>query len=153
MLLYSTNFIANQLSLALGAELHAKPGTFQGFDKVAATRMATISGADTAVVREGAGLSRDNRLTTRQLIAVLDRLQPWPKLLPPYRDNVFAKTGSLEGVSSLAGIITPDQPPNSGKPVGSWRFAIILNDPTILNAELRDAVLDELQGLVNRSER
>ena len=150
MLLYSTNFIANQLSLALSAELHAKPGTFRGFDQVAATQMKAIPDWDTAVVKDGAGLSRDNRITTRQLIAVLNRLQPWHALLPQYRDNVFAKTGSLEGVSSLAGIIHPDAPSSAGQAGGGWRFALILNDPKISDAKLRDAVLDELQRVVNQ---
>ena len=153
MLLYSTNFIANQLSLALGAELHTKPGTFQSFEKVAASQLKSIPNWGKAVVREGAGLSRDNRLSTRQLIAVIDRLQPWYDLLPEYRENVFAKTGSLDGVSSLAGIIKPDVPSNSGEFAGSWRFALILNDRAVVNSKQRDAVLDELQRVVNEGER
>jgi len=150
MLLYSTNFIANQLSLALGAELHASPGTFQGFERVAANQLKTTPDWDTAVIKEGAGLSRDNRITTRQLVAVLDRLQPWHELLPQYRDNVFAKTGSLKGVSSLAGIIRPELSSGSANSNGNWRFALILNDPNVINSERRDAVLDELQRIVNR---
>ena len=84
---------------------------------------------------------------------MIDRLQPWYDLLPEYRENVFAKTGSLDGVSSLAGIIKPDVSSNSGGFSGSWRFALILNDSAVVNAKQRDAVLDELQRVVNEGGR
>lgn len=59
----------------------------------------------TFYIEDGAGLSRNNRLAPSQLIDVLQAFKPWIKLLPEVENSVFAKSGTLIGVSTLAGYI------------------------------------------------
>ena len=58
---------------------------------------------------EGAGLSRKNRLTARQINDLLTRLGNNKELLKSYpvkEGQVWAKTGTLAGVRSFAGFIS-----------------------------------------------
>ncbi len=105
MLKYSNNFIANQLFLLLGAERDGPPATL---DKARQAAKAFVRNEfdwrDYRIV-EGAGLSRRNRLSVRQLVAVLQRMQSYARLLPKRGDGIRAKTGTLTGVSGYAGYI------------------------------------------------
>ena len=78
------------------------------------------------VIRDGSGLSRENRLTAHGLVSVLRHLEsrPWKQVIidalpvagrdgtlarrfrdSPVRDRVRAKTGHIEGVSGLTGFL------------------------------------------------
>ena len=64
-----------------------------------------------------------------------------------------AKTGSLVGVSSLAGRIEDLQSLESGD-ARIWRFAILLNGDQVDHSGQRDAVLQELlQQIVSHTSR
>jgi D-alanyl-D-alanine carboxypeptidase/D-alanyl-D-alanine-endopeptidase (penicillin-binding protein 4) len=122
MMKYSTNFVANQLVLKLGAEYHGAPASS---DKVALTlneQLATAFSWESFLLEEGAGLSRNNRLSPAQLVDVLGRFRTWKHLLPEIEPGIHAKSGSLIGVSALAGYI---------KKQDEWRpFAVIINQKT-----------------------
>ena len=122
MMRYSTNFVANQLVLKLGAEVHGAPASS---DKVALTlneQLSTEFGWKSFLLEEGAGLSRANRLSPAQLVDVLERFRVWKHLLPEIEPGIHAKSGSLIGVSALAGYI---------KKQDEWRpFAVIINQKT-----------------------
>jgi D-alanyl-D-alanine carboxypeptidase/D-alanyl-D-alanine-endopeptidase (penicillin-binding protein 4) len=122
MMKYSTNFIANQLVLKLGAEVHGAPASS---DKVTLTlkeQLSTGFGWKSFFLEDGAGLSRTNRLSPTQLVDVLGRFRTWKHLLPEIEPRIYAKSGSLIGVSALAGYI---------KKKGEWRpFAVIINQKT-----------------------
>ncbi len=103
MMKYSTNFIANQLALNLAHEWQGQP---VGVAQVAAMfqhRLVSMFGWKYFVIEEGAGLSRNNRLSPEQLIDVLKAFQPWQSLLLEVTPGVYAKSGTLLGVSTLAG--------------------------------------------------
>ena len=105
MMKYSTNFVANQLALNLSQSVLGGQGSAQ---KVALTyrqELLALFDWQGFNVEEGAGLSRKNRLTPEQLIDVLNVFKPWRHLLPEIEQGVFAKSGSLIGVSTLAGYI------------------------------------------------
>jgi D-alanyl-D-alanine carboxypeptidase/D-alanyl-D-alanine-endopeptidase (penicillin-binding protein 4) len=122
MMKYSTNFVANQLVLKLGAEYQGAPASS---DKVALTlneQLSTAFGWKSFLLEEGAGLSRANRLSPAQLVDVLERFTNWKHLLPEIEPRVYAKSGSLIGVSALAGYINKQD---------EWRpFAVIINQKT-----------------------
>ena len=131
MLKYSNNFIANQLFLLLGAEREGPPATLAKARRAAEAFVRNeFDWRDYRIV-EGAGLSRRNRLSVRQLVAVLQRLQGYARLLPKRGDGIRAKTGTLTGVSSYAGYI------------GDGRrrkiFALIINQPVPYDLRFRVA--------------
>jgi D-alanyl-D-alanine carboxypeptidase/D-alanyl-D-alanine-endopeptidase (penicillin-binding protein 4) len=105
MMRYSTNFIANQLALILSAELYGPPATEQKVAQMFAHQLAHYFDWQGARIEEGAGLSRANRLSPVQLAELLERFRPWKHLLPEVVTQVYAKSGSLMGVSTLAGYI------------------------------------------------
>jgi len=122
MMKYSTNFIANQLVLKLGAEYHGNPASS---DKVTLTlkeQLSTEFGWKLFFLEDGAGLSRINKLSPAQLVDVLGRFRTWKHLLPEIEPRIHAKSGSLIGISALAGYI---------KKKDEWRpFAVIINEKT-----------------------
>lgn len=105
MMKYSTNFIANQLALSLSAELYGPPATANKVKRLFAEQLKAHFDWQDAYIEEGAGLSRNNRLTPLQLAELLEAFRPWQALLPEVEAGVFAKSGSLLGVSTLAGYI------------------------------------------------
>jgi D-alanyl-D-alanine carboxypeptidase/D-alanyl-D-alanine-endopeptidase (penicillin-binding protein 4) len=131
---YSNNFIANQLFLACGIHTSGLPATWeksrQTFKKYAATPLGLAK--DSLVMMEGAGLSRQNRISPAAFIQILKRFKPFAALLSP-RDSIPLKSGTLTGVYCFAGylpkgeILTP--------------FAILLNQPE----NNRNLLLKELQ--------
>lgn len=109
MMLYSTNFVANQLALSLSAELIAGSADEHAVAQMYQQTLRNVFGWTDFHIEEGAGLSRRNRLSPRQLIDVLNAFKPWRHLLPEVEQNVFAKSGTLLGVSTLAGYIHTDK--------------------------------------------
>jgi len=122
MMKYSTNFVANQLVLKLAAEKQGAPASS---DKVTLTLKQQLSagfGWKSFYLEDGAGLSRANRLSPVQLVDVLGRFRTWKHLLPEIEPGIYAKSGSLIGVSALAGYV---------KKQHEWRpFAVIINQKT-----------------------
>lgn len=121
LLEYSTNFMANQIFLVMGAEKFGAPATVEKGRKALTEFLGQKVGWKNFTVAEGAGLSRQNSVTPRQMIALLRYFEPYKNLLP-VEENLFrAKTGTLTGVNTLAGYF--DLP--NGK---AARFAILVND-------------------------
>ena len=122
----SQNFYAESLLKALGAE-RCGAGTWAG----GLEAVAQFLEGDVGIPRgsyhmaDGSGMSRGNRFSATQLVALLRHMyyhrwgraflqslpysgEPglsWERRLAqaPYRDNVYAKTGTLTGVSTLSG--------------------------------------------------
>ncbi len=129
MLLKSDNLIADSLFKQLGKSYFNAQGSFTN-GAAAMQRILTELGVDlsnTNIV-DGSGLSRYNLLNAQQLAAVLalihkdSRFSPLITSLPqagisgtlryrmgynkpPLKQQIFAKTGSMQGVSNLAGFI------------------------------------------------
>ncbi|CAG7857691.1 serine-type D-Ala-D-Ala carboxypeptidase/endopeptidase (penicillin-binding protein 4) [biofilm metagenome] len=120
MLKYSTNFIANQLILMLSAEAYRNPANGSDVQRYMEDTLSRHFGWRNFSLADGAGLSRTNRLSPQQLTELLQALRPWKHLLPEIEPGIYAKTGTLSGVSSLAGYLVKG---------GEWQpFAVVMNE-------------------------
>jgi len=139
LLLYSNNFIANQIFLTAGAKLYGYPATWEKGRKAMAAFIDKDKLLANAAIKlaEGSGLSRNNRLTARAMLHILDRFKPYARLLPE-GNGVRIKSGTLTGVYSYAGYFR-----ENGNPDG---FVIILNQPV----NNRDEILQILQKIYNK---
>ena len=131
MLEYSNNFIANQLFMLLGDDGSGAPLTMaHARQRVRGWAEKTFGWTDFRI-DEGAGLSRDNRLSARQLVTVVKAFAPYRDLLPAEGSDIRAKTGTLSGVSCYAGFVRRD---------GDWvPFGLMINQPASWDLRLRVA--------------
>ena len=134
MLEFSNNFIANQLFLALGADIYDSPADTNKSQDVVKEYIKNYFNWTDHIVIEGAGLSRQNRLSAQQLIDVLNKFKPYRHLLPSQTDDIFAKSGTLNNVSTYAGYINRND---------YWTpFAIMINQQ--VSFRFREEVAAEL---------
>jgi D-alanyl-D-alanine carboxypeptidase/D-alanyl-D-alanine-endopeptidase (penicillin-binding protein 4) len=84
-------------------------------------------------IEDGAGLSRGNRISGRQMLDVLRAMAPYRQLLDQQDNdaNVRAKTGTLRGVSTYAGYVRRG---NAWVP-----FSLMINEPVDYGLRLRVA--------------
>lgn len=120
MLEYSTNFIANQLILILSAETYRAPANPSDVQRYMEDTLARHFHWQNFTLKDGAGLSRQNRLSPAQLVQLLQAFRPWKHLMPEIEPGVYAKSGTLNNVSTLAGYIVKD---NAWEP-----FALMMNE-------------------------
>ncbi len=135
MLEFSNNFIANQLFLALGAEVYNAPADTHKSQKVVNEYIKNNFDWANHIIIEGAGLSRNNRMSAQHLIDVLTKFKTYRHLMPTQTDDIFAKTGTLSDVSTYAGYISRS---NDWVP-----FAIMINQK--VNFHFRKEIALELQ--------
>jgi len=131
---YSSNFVANLIYLACGAKRFGYPATWEKAERAVGQELAGQLGKATAaaiVQVDGAGLSRNNRVTVRAMLQLLTRFRPHLDLLNQ-ETGVAVKTGTLTGVYNLAGYLPDGQ-----------SFVILLNQP----GNRRDDILARLLRL------
>jgi D-alanyl-D-alanine carboxypeptidase/D-alanyl-D-alanine-endopeptidase (penicillin-binding protein 4) len=104
MLEFSSNFIANQITIALGARVHCPPGTLSKGVRVVNDYAGKELDLKNITVVEGSGISRKNRISALDMLTILKRFEPYRQILMK-KDNVFFKTGSLKGIRTQAGYI------------------------------------------------
>ncbi len=136
LLEYSNNFMANQLLLAVGASVHGPPATIEkGVRALRAYAQKQLGLEDLQVV-EGSGISRQNRLSAQTFARVLEDFAPYHDLLPR-NGRVYAKTGTLHGIRTLAGYINSQEKE-------LYRFVIFLNTA----GRKTEPVLSEINAMV-----
>ena len=120
MLKYSTNFVANQLILMLSAENYKRPANATDVQRYMEETLSRRFSWKNFSLADGAGLSRHNRLSPQQLTELLQALRDWKHLLPEIEPGIYAKSGTLNGVSALAGYLVKR---------GEWQpFAVVMNE-------------------------
>jgi serine-type D-Ala-D-Ala carboxypeptidase/endopeptidase (penicillin-binding protein 4) len=134
MLKYSTNFVANQLILILSAETYKRPANTADVQRYMEETLSQRLAWKNFSLADGAGLSRNNRLSAQQLTELLQAFRQWKHLLPEIEPGIYAKSGTLSGVSALAGYLVKHN---------EWQsFAILMNENVAYN--LRDRIAQEL---------
>jgi D-alanyl-D-alanine carboxypeptidase/D-alanyl-D-alanine-endopeptidase (penicillin-binding protein 4) len=98
----SNNYIANQVFLEIGAHRLGGPVSLEKSLRVTNEMLAAHRLAAAIHLEEGSGISRSNRFTARGLAKVLELFAPYASLLHGH-DGGMNKTGTLDGVSTLAG--------------------------------------------------
>ncbi|NWG22889.1 MAG: D-alanyl-D-alanine carboxypeptidase [Pseudorhodoplanes sp.] len=98
----SNNYIANQVFLEIGAQRLGGPVSLEKSLQVLNETLAAQGLASDIRLEEGSGISRNNRVTARGLTRLLALFAPHADLLRG-RDGGANKTGTLDGVSTLAG--------------------------------------------------
>lgn len=132
MMLYSSNFIANQLFLSVGMQENGIPATLEKGSELMRHYMEEvlkIPGNQFQLV-EGSGISRDNRITAKAMLQILKHFYPYRNHLTKLM-GIRVKTGTLKGVYSLAGYLPSDRP---------LYFVIMLNQ----KRNYRDKILSVL---------
>jgi serine-type D-Ala-D-Ala carboxypeptidase/endopeptidase (penicillin-binding protein 4) len=136
MLKYSTNFVANQLILILSAEKNKRPANAADVQHYMEETLSQNFGWKNFSLADGAGLSRHNRLSPHQLAELLQAFRVWKHLLPEIESDIYAKSGTLNGVSALAGYLVKR---------GEWQsFAVVMNEN--VPYQLRNRIALELSG-------
>jgi D-alanyl-D-alanine carboxypeptidase/D-alanyl-D-alanine-endopeptidase (penicillin-binding protein 4) len=123
LMLYSNNFIANQLFLAVGTEQYGYPATWEKSIKAVADTLKNefnLSESEIKII-EGSGLSRKNSVTPHAMIQLLDSFKPYGTLLPQDGGRLV-KSGTLKGVYSYGGYFVKNEKLDS--------FVLILNQET-----------------------
>ena len=137
---YSSNFMANLMFLACGAKQYGYPATWEkarlAVSRELARQLGEAAAAGIAQV-DGSGLSRDNRVTVRAMLHLLNHFRPNMNLLN-VEHAVAVKTGTLTGAYNLVGYLPTGQ-----------AFVILLNQPANRRADIL-ARLVRLYGVLPR---
>ena len=111
MMRYSNNFTANQLLLSAGLKRFGVPATLEkgtrAFEEYLRNELG-IAAKQFRIV-EGSGISRKNRLTSEAVWQMLKAFAPHQNLLHGDK-GILYKTGTLRGVSTMAGYLPGTKP-------------------------------------------
>jgi D-alanyl-D-alanine carboxypeptidase/D-alanyl-D-alanine-endopeptidase (penicillin-binding protein 4) len=121
MMRYSNNFTANQLLLSVGLKRYGAPATLEKGTRALEEYLRdelSIPEKQFRIV-EGSGISRKNRLTTEAVWQMLKAFSSQQNLLHGAK-GILYKTGTLHGVSTMAGYLPGSKP---------RYFVILLNQP------------------------
>ena len=123
---YSNNFISNQVFLKLAENPAVNNLSFKHSQNYIVEILENDFSWQGAKIEEGAGLSRNNKLNALQIDELLLLLQPYKTIFKQVMSSdttsVFAKTGTLNGVSNYAGFIE--------LPHQQYRFVFMFNRST-----------------------
>jgi len=122
MMAFSSNFIANQVFIALGAKVYGPPATLQKGVKVVSGFAKNDLDLKYIQIAEGSGISRKNRLSALDMLTILRAFKPHRHLLKNTGDTYY-KTGTLRGIRTRVGYI-------NGSSENPYYFVIFLNRPS-----------------------
>jgi D-alanyl-D-alanine carboxypeptidase/D-alanyl-D-alanine-endopeptidase (penicillin-binding protein 4) len=104
---FSSNYIANLVYLAAGAEKFGWPATWAKADRAVQEELERQLGKQTAsaiVHKDGSGLYRGDRVTARAMLEVLRMFRPHAWLLRTHLGTP-SKSGSMKGVWNYVGYL------------------------------------------------
>ncbi len=118
LLYYSNNFMANQVFLALGLKEGGGPATLTKGINLAMAHAASL-GIKDLFIEEGSGISRQNRISPRSMLKILQAFKPHHALMK-YENNEYYKTGTLNAVRTRCGYF-------KGRQNRLYPFVIMIN--------------------------
>lgn len=148
----SQNLYAEALLKRTGRKFTGSPGSWANGAAAVRAFLNRQIGARSAmaVIADGSGLSRDNRITTRVMINLLQAMWQDTTHGPLFRESlsiggrdgtlrkrfkrglssrVYGKSGHIDGVSSLSGyLILPEDPSNPNRHERTIAFSFIFNN-------------------------
>ncbi len=156
-LAYSNNFIAEQVLRTMAWRVFDEPGTWAGGTEIARAYWTGLGRDDGVIIENGSGLTRRGRLTAEGLVDVLvaashetpEILDALPVSGEPGTlrarlrradGRVRAKTGTLNGVSGLSGVLTDP----SGRPAVAFSILVNAKSRSYMPAASRRRVEDQL---------
>lgn len=104
LLEHSNNFITNQLLISAGVGKYGPPGSLDKGVRALRGFADDRLGLHQIKLVEGSGISRANRISASQMMAVLKHFEPYRHLMRREK-NEFYKTGTLRGISTRAGYL------------------------------------------------
>lgn len=105
LMIGSNNYIANQIFLEIGAHRLGGPVSLEKSQQVAREILAAHGITEGIELKEGSGISPDNRFSPQSLARVLQQFAPHAELMPKTRAGSRYKTGTIPGVKALAGYV------------------------------------------------
>jgi D-alanyl-D-alanine carboxypeptidase/D-alanyl-D-alanine-endopeptidase (penicillin-binding protein 4) len=103
MLMWSNNYIANQIFLVVGVEANGRHASIES-SQLALGALLNRNGLSNCIrLVEGSGISRQNQITAQGLVDLLARFAPYAELMEQSPNGSRYKTGTLDDVSTLAG--------------------------------------------------
>lgn len=138
LLMYSNNYIANQLLISAGIAVHGPPGTLEKGILAADDYIRTVLKRRDIRMVEGSGISRENRITAACMMKILEAFAPLHDFMRE-DGGIYYKTGSLTGVKTRVGYVR-------GKDGSLSPFVLILNTPN----KSVDPVMSRLAGLLEQ---
>jgi len=121
LLAHSNNFTTNQLFISAGIEVFSPPGNLEKGVAAALAYASKELKIDDMTLVEGSGVSRQNKVSARQMMRILAAFEPNFVLLRQ-QGRDFYKTGTLSGVNTRAGYIASQ---NGGR----YRYVVMVNTP------------------------
>jgi D-alanyl-D-alanine carboxypeptidase/D-alanyl-D-alanine-endopeptidase (penicillin-binding protein 4) len=119
LLEHSNNFTTNQLLITAGIKAFGPPGNLKkGVEAAMAYATRELSITD-MILAEGSGISRQNRISAREMMRALEAFEPNFVLLRQQGRDFF-KTGTLNGINTRAGYI-------ASKNGGRYRYVVMVN--------------------------
>jgi D-alanyl-D-alanine carboxypeptidase/D-alanyl-D-alanine-endopeptidase (penicillin-binding protein 4) len=119
LLEHSNNFTTNQLLISAGIKAYGPPGNLVKGVEAALAYASKELGIEDMTIAEGSGIYRQNRVSARQMMRVLEEFEPNYVLLRQ-KGRDFYKTGTLHGIHTRAGFIASQNG-------GNYRYVVMVN--------------------------
>lgn len=156
-LAYSNNFIAEQVLRTMAWRVYDEPGSWDAGLEILGAYWRGLGREDEPVLENGSGLTRRGRLSAEGLVDVLvAAYHETPSLLEALpasgepgtlrarlrrsEGRVRAKTGTLDGVSGLSGVLTDEQ----GQPTVAFSILVNAHNAAVMPAASRRKVEDQV---------
>jgi len=130
---HSNNFMANQIMIGAGTKIYGPPGTLEKGVRLVSNYAEQILKINGIHIVEGSGISRNNRISAENFDKILKAFEPYHNLMPR-KDRAFYKTGTLNGIRTMAGYIANGQE-------RLYRFTLLFNTPGKTTQQVLDRIL------------